>query len=134
MKKIHILILTFVFFLSTTSLPVSLHMCKMMEDVSSEKCGMCDSGMGANENKDTAHFKNGFSSPCCSTQLIDTSVKDNFLNKSTSQDFNPVKILSIIPAEEISDITNIASYTDEDTLPPPLQSNVLYLFNSTFLI
>ena len=140
-KKIYISLLSLVFFLSTTSLPMTIHLCKMMNTTDTKACAMCTSApvkksCCETDVKGDVSIKRDNSSDCCSTQLIDATVKDNFLSSKTeNQDLNPVKFAPVIilPVEFFT-CSKLFSYIDIDTSPPNLQTNKLYLINSIFLI
>jgi len=137
-KKISILTLAFLFFASTTGLPLVLHYCKMMESVTFEVCEMhqgeviktscCEA-----DNKAEVYFTNGYD-PCCSTKLVDSSVKDNFvISKTDLVTKVQLPVITFINLNlDLQDFTSNNFSTD--TSPPPLIDNHLYLTNSTLLI
>ena len=137
-KKISILSLAILFFASTVGLPFVLHYCEMMESVSFEVCEMHNvqsSSVSCCETKNEADvfLTNGYDQ-CCSTKLVDLSVKDNFvISKSDliSKTQLPV-VLCININSDLSKISSAKFYTD--TSPPPISDNHIYLTNSVLLI
>jgi hypothetical protein len=137
-KKISILTLAFLFFASTTGLPLVLHYCKMMESVTFEVCEMhqgeviktscCEA-----QSDSKIYITNGYD-PCCSTKLVDSSLKDNFVVSKTDL-VTKVQLPVILFINLNIDFSLYSSnkfYTD--TSPPPLLDNHLYLTNSILLI
>jgi hypothetical protein len=134
-KNYFILTLALLFFASTTGLPLVLHYCQMMESVSLEVCEMhkqnktCCCETGNNEIR----FTKGFD-PCCSTKLLDKSVKDNFV-VSKPDLLSKAQLTIVLLINQNIDFSFYLSNTFyTDTSPPPLLNNHLYLNNSVFLI
>lgn len=141
-KKISILSLLLLFFVSTTSLPFTIHFCKMQEKMDDGMCKMemnqsSDSHMSCpgimHEDDNTQQVKQF---PCCGTKTVDLSIKDHFLNNRTdSPQF--VQLLSVLPGSSpvISPIAlNKVHYSNNDISPPPRYDNNLYLSFSLLLI
>jgi len=135
-RKISVLIITFLFFVSTAGLPVVLHYCEMMESVTLEACEMhkevvvtcCEV-----ENKAEVYYTNGYDA-CCSTKLVDSSFKDNFVVSKTDL-ITKIQLPVVLFINLNNDLLQFSSnsfYTD--TSPPPLIDNHLYLTNSILLI
>ncbi len=142
MKKKLSLIVTLLFFISTTGLPISLHYCQMQDSTSLSSCEMClteenepENSCCEEESDFSVQIKSDNSDQCCVTKVVDSSVKDGFLFV-----VNDVKI----------DIKNFSSFCIENTFlqtiqigngyfqnsdsSPPLTRNNIYLLNSVFLI
>lgn len=136
-KKIFILYLVTVFFVSTTSLPITVHFCKMTKTSAACKCstmGNCKMSCKNQSVKEAhlPHIKNN----CCSTKTIDTTLKDEYLSQqnSNNHNFQPlVFVLTNNPFESISKLNSNKKYF-QDFSPPLLTNNTLYLNNSVFLI
>jgi hypothetical protein len=136
-KKISILTLTFLFFTSTTGLPLVLHYCEMMESVSLEICDkhkekVVKTSCCEDVNNAEVYFTNGYD-PCCSSKLVDAKVKDNFVTVKT--ELSQKVLSSIILVLNRDNNYSFSSFNKfyTDTSPPPLINN-LYLTNSILLI
>jgi len=136
-RKISIFTLTFLFFASTTGLPFVIHYCEMMESVTLEACEMHKEVVVTScceeENEAEVYYTNGYDA-CCSTKLVDSSLKDNFVVSKTDLITKiqlPV-VLFINPNNDLLQFSSNSFYTD--TSPPPLIDNHLYLTNSILLI
>ena len=139
-RKISILSLTFLFFAATTGLPVTLHVCKMMNIVSSEACEMHKAKEVKNscceEVQSDYPVKLTSDQSCCYTELINNKVKDDFLSFKTETTNNPVLIA--FTAETINQLgiisTSNSSLFYSDTSPPFLSNNHIYINISLLLI
>ncbi|MCL5030520.1 MAG: hypothetical protein M1480_16025 [Bacteroidetes bacterium] len=141
-KKISILTIAITFFVSTTSLPVTLYFCNMMETYSFNKCRM-DMNVENTMSESCAHDGsihhnevNFHSQDCCSIKVIDSKVKDNYLFNH-SENVNHIQFISLISVQNISvDLLSSIRISKIyfDTSPPPLSGNPLYLTNSILLI
>jgi hypothetical protein len=136
-KKISISTLAFLFFASTTGLPLVLHYCEMMQSFSLEVCEMhnnetivtscCEA-----ENTSQVYFSKGYDT-CCTTKLVDSSVKDDFVLNKT--EFTKIQLLLVLNSDLIYNFSNQSSNNFyNDTSPPLLADNHLYLNNSILLI
>lgn len=134
LKKISILLFGLVFLLSTTSLPMTLHLCKMAKERSVEQCEKCKKDIQKTHSSVT--FKNTGSSPCCSDQVIDSSVKDNFISSKTNlHDVKNMQLsVSFILAQEVLNKNPELIWSGEINSPPNLIQNHIYIINSVFLI
>jgi hypothetical protein len=141
-KKISILSLLLLFFVSTTGLPLTIHFCNMLNKEVSATCDMHMSsqqiGMmhepcqDQNTNDNIVSLK---TMDCCKTETIIAGVKDSFItNKTETQ---KILISDLMPVSSISVIDlslKISTYSFIDTSPPPLTSNHIYIDNSILLI
>ena len=144
-KKISILTLLLLFFVSTSGLPLTIHFCSMEKTQIVEiqqKCNCrdnrsthmhkaCPLSEIQNNSKDSA-IK---SQNCCESEAALKYIKDSFLtnNKNIQKEVTANKIIvSIIPNTEIIQPTTFYTYTD--TSPPPLKDNQIYIYNSILLI
>ncbi len=141
-KKISILSLLLLFFVSTTSLPFTIHFCKMQKKMNDNMCKMemshsssSDMSCQVVKNNDE-HTSKVKQFPCCGTKTLDLSIKDQFLNNRTdSPQF--VHLLSILPAaNSIVSLETLDNtiYSNNDISPPPRYNNNLYLNFSLLLI
>ena len=142
-KRLIILTLTFFFLVSTTGLPVSYHLCKMMETKSLSECDICVNEMeeivssccsrGTFENKVTIASENAV---CCQEEFVYNKVEDEFIyNKSDatyfSSSINLVQLIILI--SQSFDIFIQGSFFC-DSSPPFLINPELYISNSVLLI
>jgi hypothetical protein len=141
MKKKLILIVTLLFFLSTTGLPISLHYCQMQSSTSFSSCEMCslkeielEPSCCEEEFDSSVQIKAENSEQCCATQIIDKSISDNFI---------PLKLeVKQDPSSSVIYLTNLISkqlilnhqFINSAASPPFTQHNDLYLQNSVLLI
>jgi hypothetical protein len=136
-KKIFISFLTLVLFVSTTSLPVTIHLCKMAQTTKTCSCGMMKHCKMACKNNTIKNFnKLSLKSNCCSTKTVDTSLKDEYLTQKNNGNDNfqtSVVILINNPFENIEQF-NINKKYFHNFSPPLLTTNNLYLNNSVLLI
>ena len=136
-KKIFILSLVIVFFVSTTSLPITVHLCRMAQKATTSNCNM----MGhckiscKNQSVKEAHLLQ-INNNCCSTKTIDTSVKDEYLSQKNGNSDNIQSLVFVLtnnPFESIEQLNSNKKYF-QDFSPPLLTNNTLYLSNSVLLI
>jgi hypothetical protein len=142
MRKFYISLLAVVFFVSTTSLPISIHLCSMMGKSGAKTCKMCAARKAeiqksccSNDISNGPKIKSaGFK--CCSEKIIDSSVKENYIGNSNSiKDLNSFKYLSaIILSPDVISITSTNIHFDNIHSPPLINSNPVYIINSIFLI
>ena len=144
-KKVSILTLLLLFFVSTSGLPLTIHFCSMEKTRKMEiqqKCNCRDNRSNhmhkacpfseMQYNKKDISIK---SQNCCESEAALKYVKDSFLNnnKNIQKEVSAnKKIASIIPNIEIVQPTTFYIYTD--TSPPPLINNQIYIYNSVLLI
>jgi len=137
-KRISILTLALLFFVSTTGLPLIVHHCEMMESVSLEGCEMHKikipkTSCCEEENDSDTYFSKAYDQ-CCLVKIVDSSVKDNFI--VFKNDLSKETQLPIISTTNICNFISLNSSKEfyTDTSPPLLSNNHIYLTNSTFLI
>jgi hypothetical protein len=134
-KKVYISLLSLIFFVSTTALPYTIHACRMMENNSDKVCSMCDKASNHSASAESQNIKND-GAACCSSKLVDSSVKENFLQNSGSvKDFTQLKYIA--PAILVPDLLISASagiMENNVHAPPLINNNPVYLINSIFLI
>lgn len=136
-RKIITYFLLSVFVFSTIGIPVSLHYCEMMDLVSLQSCGMCDTKASTccEEGSITSKIKSTDNDTCCSDKVIAASSDEKYLTVTYEVQKTEVKsFVFIIPlkqylTKELSDKTFIS-----DNSPPARYSNSIYLYNSLLLI
>lgn len=141
-KKISILTVLLLFFVSTTGLPLSIHFCKMIKKEVNSTCKMQmtekkmeDMHSTGCENKNEDESVSAKKQNCCKVETIIAGVQDSFIsgkteaeNNLTNQLFPIAEIPVVLISEEIS------TYSFIDTSPPLQHNNHLYLTNSILLI
>lgn len=141
-KKQFILSLALLFFVSTTGLPLYMHLCKMNGTFTADECGMCveekqpvKKSCCEAENEYDVAFKTDSFYNCCETTLVDASVKDKYISAKVDkkEDSNSLTLLpQLNHSIDFSASQEVIFYSDSS--PPHLISNDLYLTNSIFLI
>lgn len=136
-QKIITYFLLSVFILSTIGIPVSLHYCEMMDLVSLQSCGMCDTKVPSccKVYNTSSILKSENDVSCCTNKIIAASSDEKYLTvtyevqKTETKSF--VFIISIKQyfTEELSNKT-----FSSDISPPANYSNTIYLNNSILLI
>ena len=137
-RKISILAVTFLFFASTTGLPLSFHLCKMIENAEADKCIMHNKPVKSSCCEENNSYKVLFSSSnptCCEIKTIDNSINDSYL-------IQKLEIKSELVVTHLflnNDVYNYKSTTNKffnvtDSSPPSLTDNHLYLTYSSLLI
>ncbi len=93
--------------------------------------------MACNKNASgKADHKPGIMNNCCSTKIIDTSVKTEYLSQQNNNNGNiqfSVIILTANPFEKIEQLNSNKKYF-QNFSPPLFSNNNLYLNNSVLLI
>jgi len=142
-RKIYILSFVLTFFISTTGLPLTLHICKMMEMENITECSMCETSKVevkipcCSENmEEEKSVITDFNNPCCELTIIDNKLSDKFFfsKHNTKEEFSLVSIL----VEDNYDNQNNFSFSTSNKLinefPPGLFTNHLYLVLSVLII
>ena len=126
-KRISILILTILFVVSTTGLPIWSHYCEMMGKRSSSECEMCKVEMEkvepsccseeAPDNQPQVYTEN---SNCCVDVFDFNKIEDDFFQTITS---NLIPITSVVTELHLTSLDsqneNIFSQQTSYDLPPP---------------
>jgi len=136
-KKISIISLVLIFFVSTTGLPLTINLCTMMDTPAADMCEMhskdnsCE--YDAHQNSIKIQIEKA---ECCKTQLVDKSICDKYLQLN-AQKLNPNSSLTAIINLDFSSLnyslTNSIKYFS-DSSPPTIINNHIYLDNSILLI
>ncbi|NWF89192.1 MAG: hypothetical protein HXY50_06970 [Ignavibacteriaceae bacterium] len=142
MKKKLILLVTFLFLISTTGLPITLHYCQMQGSTSIASCEMClteekESELSCCEEESDipVRFTLENTDGCCVTKFIESSVKDGFLVLVNNVK-NEVKNLDLffINNTFTPSLENRSLNFQFSDSSPPLSENHIYLLNSVLLI
>jgi hypothetical protein len=142
MKKKLILIVTLLFFLSTTGLPISLHYCQMQGNTSLSSCEKCSSEENEletscceAESDFSVQIKTENSDQCCVTKVIESSIKDGFLIIVNDVKIEIKNLNSFfIDKDFIHSLENRNLNFQFSDSSLPLTNNHIYLLNSIFLI
>lgn len=141
-KRILILSLTLLFLVSTTGLPVSYHLCQMMEQKSLSECEVCTVEKEETFSccaEETMEYSVRISSEnpvCCQDELVYNKVEDEFLNTKTEAKVFITVEHSIITSVSLADFSHnlLTQKYLTSSSPPTFLTNDIYLNNSVFLI
>lgn len=143
LKRLLILALTFAFLVSTTGLPVSYHLCQMMQQKSLSECEMCKSEMEKSETKccNEKAFDNSLvikseKSTCCQDEFVYNKVEDDFVSsKSGVNNFSFSENLTQLAPTTFCPIDFLVEESFYcDSSPPFLINSDLHITNSVLLI
>jgi hypothetical protein len=142
-KRISISILTLLFLVSTTGMPIWSHYCEMMQKRSISECEMCKAETEKIEpsccSEKTMEFSITISSAnpaCCQDEFVYNKIADEFLNNKTEAKIFVTIEHSIITSVSQADFAQsqfIQKYLISSS-PPKFLTNDIYLNNSVFLI
>jgi hypothetical protein len=142
-KRILILNLTLLFLVSTTGLPVTFHLCQMMEQKSLSECEVCLAEMNKvetsccseelNEESITISSVNPI---CCQDEFVYNKIEDEFISGkseitlflSSENSFQPIALIP--PTFDFS--SEVSFYCDSS--PPFLINPEIHITNSVLLI
>jgi len=127
-KKYLTLLFIVVFTLSGTGLPLLVHLCNTMNEVSFESCAMC----GSHNNSDEPVFSR--TDDCCNTTQVSASITDQYISSKSYNGLQlnvNVELPDIIQTEEPKEIL-VVDYSGVS--PPVNPSAPLFIINSSFLI
>jgi hypothetical protein len=142
-RKISIITLILLFFASTTGLPLTLHICKMMEMEKMAECSMCESSEAeiqipccSDEMENEINVITDFNDPCCELSLIDNKLSDKFFfsKPNLKEEFSLVSILVVDNYDNQNNFSISSSNRFISESPPGLLTNHLYLNLSVLLI
>lgn len=142
MKKKIKIIVTILFLVSIVGTPTTLHLCSSQGTVSFSSCVNCyseksfaESSCCDNQSDFSAQYFSKSSSNCCVTQLVDSSIRDEYLIK-----VNDVKseiknfVSAVMPSVKNLTFSSKKYSLLFDDSSPPLSNNNIYLINSVLLI
>ncbi len=139
-KKIYIYGLIITFFISTTALPLTQRICRMMEMTVAESCEMQE--MATNNmmsgccEKDKAKVTiSGYVPVCCEIEVSENKLSDQFIFVNNEKNKNTYFTLILINTNILldSDPSNHSKHNLHNTSPPHF-NNDLYIQNSVLLI
>lgn len=142
-KKTYILILTFLFLISTTGIPVTFHLCNMMQEKSFSECEICSSTLNEeftsccalDDNPNLISISSD-KSACCQNEFVYNKVEDNFLSNKTEANiyFSFDNLFQQISLHQpIIDFQSKKSFYC-DSSPPFLVNSDIYITNLALLI
>lgn len=142
-KRISILALSLLFLVSTTGLPVTYHLCQMMEQKSLDECEVCKAEMEIIEpsccGEEVMEYPVTISSEnpiCCQDEFVYNKVEDEFLFSKSDVDFfstseNFVQTITLLPPS-VDFSTEDSFYCDSS--PPFLINPEIHITNHSLLI
>ena len=142
-KRISILTLTLLFLVSTTGLPVSYHLCKMMKQKLLSDCEICKDEMEKIRpsccDKETMEYSVTISSEnsvCCQEEFVYNKVEDEFIYCKSDETYFSSSISLFQPIILISSSFNFSIQKSFfcDSSPPFLINPELCISNSILLI
>ena len=139
-RKISILTLALLFFTATTGMPITLHICKMMDMTTAEACELHKAKIVKHAccEDEESDYPVKFTSanlPCCQSEFVYNKIKDDFLSFKTETPNNPVLLNFVAETINYQDVSlNLNSSSFYSDTSPPLNSNPIYLSKSQLLI
>jgi len=142
-KRISILSLILLFLVSTTGMPVTYHLCLMMQEKSLDECDVCKAEIEkiansccAEETMDNPIKISSKNPVCCTDKLVYNKVEDNFVTNKSEVNFfslseKSIQIFFLIPVA--TDFSSVESFYC-DSSPPFLINPELNITNSVLLI
>jgi hypothetical protein len=136
-KKISVISLILIFFVSTTGLPLTINICSLMDTPEADMCEMHSEHKTCEYEAHKVSIKTEITKEdCCKTELIDKSICDKYLqinNQNNNLNHNTVAVISDDFSLNNGSLINPVKYFN-DTSPPSLLNNHIYLNNSILLI
>ncbi len=136
-KKIAIISLSLLFFVSTVGLPLSINLCTMVDESPAELCEMHSNDAKCENENRSISIKTEFNKEdCCKTEIIDKSISDKYLQVDIHKhnlNQNIIAFINFDLSESSNSIINSNKYFN-DSSPPIFISNHIYLNNSILLI
>lgn len=125
-----------VFLISNTGLPLSLHLCRMMNSVSTESCDMCNNINDRNDYCSNNHSDITISgySDCCQTKIAAEPINEKFISAKDDLPDNILLLAEINPSVETAVLTESYIFCEVTGSPPQLKDLSIFLLNSSFLI
>jgi hypothetical protein len=136
-RKIFSFFFLLIFLVSNTGLPLSLHLCQMMNEVSVDACEMCSTQKEEKSccSDDTAAEEiTSVKTSCCETIIAAEPIKDSYISAKEYSDSKAVDLVILNEISILSDETDKFHYNEINASPPYYQNQVLYIINSSFLI
>ena len=141
-KKVSILTLLLLFFVSTTGLPLTIHFCNILNKEVKSACILhtpqkktTEINCMCEKEESRTNITSIKEEECCTIKVVIAGVKDSFIsNKTETQNQSVTIILPVTVTSLPKTEQEISTYTFIDTSPPLQQDNSLYLSNSILLI
>jgi hypothetical protein len=142
-RKIYILSFIVTFFISTTGLPLTLHICKMMEMEKMNECSICNSSKDkiqmpccSEEMQTERNAITDSKAPCCELTIVDKKLSDKFFfsQNNSKEEF---RLLTVLIENGNFNQNSFSLYTSNKFVngsPPGLLTNHRYLNLSVLLI
>ncbi len=136
-KKFLTLSLIFAFLLSTVGLPVILHMCDITGSKSLVSCSECNDGQKAEESESCCNtensaskstensFSHGKNIGCCSDQLAQIKIEDDFSVSSVDKVQQNVTVISVVSTSNTTEKNENYFLNESDFIPEPLYGKLL---------
>lgn len=142
MRKIYIYSIIILFFSSTTALPFTQHLCKMMDTDESVECSMHNPSpqQMKHHNCNSASevkliIKKSFSD-CCELQIVDNKITDEFLSVDKNLIKENTYTIILLDIDNLFNKINpskVSYYKIHNTSPPSSEED-LYIHNSILII
>lgn len=140
-KKISISTLLLLFLVSTTGLPLTIHLCKMGSNEVSQTCTIHNEmnkkmHQSCNQDQEENSYFSVEKGSCCKVELVNKSISDKFLqtdNQKHNLKLNFIPIINMDLSANNNLRVNSFNYFN-DSSPPALINNHIYLGNSILLI
>ena len=136
-KKISVISLILLFFVSTTGLPFAVNFCTMMDAPDADMCEMHSEHKTCEYEAHKLSVNSEISKDnCCKTELIDKSICDKYIQVNNQNNIIIQHTVAVIDLNFILDnnlVVNPVKYLN-DASPPSLLNNHIYLNNSILLI
>ena len=136
-KKISVISLILLFFVSTTGLPLTVSICSLMDTPQADLCEMHSKNKTCEYEAHRVSVNTELTKEdCCKTELIDKSICDKYIqanNQSNNLIQHTVAVINneFLVADNL--VVNPVKYFN-DASPPSLLNNHIYLDNSILLI
>jgi hypothetical protein len=136
-KKTAVILLTLLFFVSTTGIPLTINLCSLMDTPDADMCEMHSKSNTCEPGFHHSSVKNQIEeAACCKTELVDKSICDEYLQASIQKQNLNSNIIAVINIDLVlinNSLINSVKYFS-NTSPPSLINNNIYLNNSILLI
>ena len=140
LRKISRLIVLSVFIISSTGLPLVLHICSMkglspVENCEMHKMKSLDHSCCNKEDAVPVKITQSNFDNCCQFRVVERNTTDQFVQ--TGSDFSQVqshKVLFAVCTDTYTSPVISSNFNFSSSSPPSNSDNHIYLFNSVFLI
>ena len=137
-KKISVISLILLFFVSTTGLPLTVNICSLMDTPQADLCEMHakDKTCEYEAHKVSIKKVEITKEDCCKTELIDKSICDKYIQVNNQSNNLIQHTVAVINTDILVDnnlVVNPVKYLF-GTSPPSLLNSHIYLDNSILLI